>query len=52
MADCCNDPCCSHALVSAATQEALRLSDKEREIILKVLQRNELIQRDQQHRIM
>lgn len=52
MSECCNDPSCSHALVAAATQEALRLSDKEREIILRVLQRNELLQKDQQHRVM
>lgn len=49
---CCKDPCCSHAIVAAASREAQRLSDKERECILKVLQRNELLHRDQQHRVM
>lgn len=49
---CCSDPSCSHALVAAASREAQRLSDKEREVILGVLQRNELLHRDQQCRLM
>lgn len=50
--NCCNDPSCSHALVAAATKEAQRLTDKERAVILKVLQRNELLQADQQLHVM
>lgn len=49
---CCEDPACSHALVAAATKEAVYLTDKEREIILGVLGRDERLRRDQQTRVM
>lgn len=48
---CCEDPACSHAVVAAAKKEATRLSDKEREIILEVLGRDEQLRRDQQLRV-
>ncbi|XP_018565614.1 uncharacterized protein LOC108906745 [Anoplophora glabripennis] len=49
---CCEDPACSHAVVAAATKEATHLTDKEREIILDVLSRDERLRRDQQVRVM
>lgn len=49
---CCEDPACSHALLTAATKEAAMLTDKEREIILGVLARDERLQRDQYYRIL
>ncbi|CAH1155023.1 unnamed protein product [Phaedon cochleariae] len=44
---CCGDRACSHAVVAAAKAEATRLTDREREIILDVLGRDELLRRDQ-----
>ncbi|XP_022919402.2 uncharacterized protein [Onthophagus taurus] len=52
MNKCCLDPACSHAIVAAAHQEAAKLTDKERQIILGVLRRNEQIQREQQQRVL
>lgn len=49
---CCEDAACSHALVAAATKEAVHLTDKERETILGVLGRDEQLRRDQHLRVM
>lgn len=52
MNKCCLDPGCSHAVVEAASVEALKLSDQERKIILEVLKRNEQLQNEQQQQIL
>ncbi|KAK9718332.1 hypothetical protein QE152_g23203 [Popillia japonica] len=52
MNKCCLDPACSHAVVEAASVEALKLSDQERKIILEVLKRNEQLQKEQQQQIL
>ncbi|GJQ81653.1 hypothetical protein Trydic_g8531 [Trypoxylus dichotomus] len=51
MNKCCLDPACSHAVIEAASVEAVKLTDQERKIILEVLKRNEQVQREQQQRI-
>lgn len=52
MHKCCMDPACSHAVIEAASVEAVKLNDQERQIILDVLRRNEQLQREQQQQIL
>ncbi|CAH2008353.1 unnamed protein product [Acanthoscelides obtectus] len=49
---CCQEEACTHSVVAAAAMEATRLSDKEREIILGVLAKDERLRRDQQIRVL
>nr|CAI5823196.1 unnamed protein product [Callosobruchus analis]CAI5844243.1 unnamed protein product [Callosobruchus analis] len=49
---CCQEAACTHSVVAAAAMEATRLSDKEREIILGVLAKDERLRRDQQIRVL